>query len=548
LEGVVRNLIADPTISGLVINARDVSTRRLAEQAVKRSEKQLRLITDALPVLISYIDPERCYRFANRRHEDWFSIPGGGVVGKDVSEVIGLAAYQSIRDCMDKALQGERASNEAAFHFEDGSERYVRATMIPDTDDLGELRGIVSLFEDVTADRRAEEALRLSEARERSRAAEFEAIMDASPIALFVSHDTECRRVTGSRLTYELWGLPLGANFSNPAGNGEGVARFRSARSGVESESLPGDFPLRTSAQSGIPVQNYEFDVVFDDGESRRLFGNSFPLLDEAGRPAGAVAGFLDVTERRRMDERLRQAQKAESIGLLAGGIAHDFNNILTAVNGNISFALDNLSPDCAMRHYLEVAMQSVQRAAGLTRQLLAYAGKGAFVREPVIASEVARNAVQLLRASVSKKIELQTELAEAVSPITMDPSQLEQVVMNLILNGAEAIGEKPGIVTVRTTADERRVSIEVEDTGCGIDEATQKRMFDPFFTTKFVGRGLGLAAVQGIVQSLNGEIAVESVVGRGTRIRVSLPLDSTTREIPPAEPSAISLQLSALS
>ena len=195
--------------------------------------------------------------------------------------------------------------------------------------------------------------------------------------------------------------------------------------------------------------------------------------------------------------------------------------------------------------------MQSVQRAAGLTRQLLAYAGKGAFVREPVIASDVARNAVQLLRASISRKIELQTELAEDVPSITMDPSQLEQIVMNLILNGAEAIGEKPGVVTLRTTADERWVSIEVEDTGSGIDDATQKRMFDPFFTTKFVGRGLGLAAVQGIVKSLNGEIAVNSIVGHGTRMRVSLPVDNRTApegEIPEIEPSAISLQLSALS
>src|SRR5262249_2478949 len=182
-------------------------------------------------------------------------------------------------------------------------------------------------------------------------------------------------------------------------------------------------------------------------------------------------------------------------------------------------------------------------------RQVLGYGGKGALVREPVIVSEVARNAVELLRASISKKIELQTELAEAVPPITMDPSQLEQVVMNLILNGSEAIGEKSGLVTVRTTADERCVSIEVEDTGCGIDDATQKRMFDPFFTTKFVGRGLGLAAVQGIVKSFNGEIKVDSIVGRGTRIRVSLPVDRTPSlngELPAIEPSAISLQPSA--
>jgi signal transduction histidine kinase/ActR/RegA family two-component response regulator len=247
--------------------------------------------------------------------------------------------------------------------------------------------------------------------------------------------------------------------------------------------------------------------------------------MKDAGEIIGAVTISRDITERTQAEERLRQTQKLESIGLLAGGIAHDFNNILTAVSGNIMLALEDTCPDCAPNSVLPAALESVQRAAGLTRQLLAYAGKGAFVRSNVRVARVVYDTVHLLQASISKKIELRTELAAALPPVFMDPSQLEQVVLNLILNGAEAIGENhAGTVTVRAAAEGKFVRIEVIDTGCGMDADTRKRMFEPFFTTKFTGRGLGLAAVDGIVRTMGGGISVESAPGRGTRVQVLLP------------------------
>ena len=253
---------------------------------------------------------------------------------------------------------------------------------------------------------------------------------------------------------------------------------------------------------------------------------HSAVLHDRTGAAAGSITQIQDITGRRLAEERLRQAQKLESIGLLAGGIAHDFNNILTAVSGNLTLAIEDLCPTCEIKSILEVAVQSVERAAGLTRQLLAYAGKGAFVRTRVSISEIADKTIQLLRASTPKNVELRTNLASNLPPLFMDPSQMEQVCMNLVLNGVEAIGDKrPGVVTVTTDRANGFLRLVVSDTGSGMDEATRKRIFEPFFTTKFLGRGLGLAAVDGIVRALKGEIAVESAVGNGARFQILLPV-----------------------
>ncbi len=270
----------------------------------------------------------------------------------------------------------------------------------------------------------------------------------------------------------------------------------------------------------------------------RTIETSSAPMRDAAGHIVGAVTISRDVTERKLAEERLRQTHKLESIGLLAGGIAHDFNNILTAVSGNISLALADLCPECSVRPVLDIALESVERAAGLTRQLLTYAGKGAFIRIPVSASATAAEAIRLLQASVPKKVELRAELSPGLPPLLMDPSQLEQILINLILNGVEAIGDKrSGVVVVSTSHRNGFVCIGVSDTGSGMDAETQQRMFEPFFTTKFLGRGLGLAAVDGIVRSLNGRISVESAAGQGTRIQILLPVASV-REVSP-EPAA---------
>jgi two-component system CheB/CheR fusion protein len=245
-----------------------------------------------------------------------------------------------------------------------------------------------------------------------------------------------------------------------------------------------------------------------------------------------------DVTERRRAEVELRQSQKMEAIGYLAAGVAHDFNNLLTGVIGNASLLLDSLPENHPGRSTVESVISGGERAAELTRQLLAYAGKGRFYLERVDLSDVVLQTSRLIHASVPPTVQLRLDLDKHLPLLLADPGQMQQVVMNLIINAVEAVGEGKGIVQVRTgcqtVADEplencvlgERVArgeyifIEVLDNGPGMDEETKRKIFDPFFTTKFTGRGLGLAAVLGIVRQHKGVVQVHSVTGRGSSFR----------------------------
>jgi signal transduction histidine kinase/ActR/RegA family two-component response regulator len=251
---------------------------------------------------------------------------------------------------------------------------------------------------------------------------------------------------------------------------------------------------------------------------------------------------FLVRTERRNLEEQLRHAQKLESLGLLAGGVAHDFNNLLTGILGNASLVMEMVDAGPDVKNMLQDIVRASERAADLTRQLLAYAGKGKFVIEPVNASNLVRDISELLRSSVPRTVELALQLHPDLPTIEGDASQIQQLVMNLILNAVEATGEHPGVVRVNTSVIEVEanhafghfrpdppspgsyVAIEVLDDGCGMSEAVKTQIFDPFFTTKFTGRGLGLAAALGIVRGHRGSIGVDSREGQGSRFTVLLP------------------------
>lgn len=274
----------------------------------------------------------------------------------------------------------------------------------------------------------------------------------------------------------------------------------------------------------------------------------------------GRVIGMgTDVTSLRaaeeaeaRHEEQLRAAQKLESLGLLAGGIAHDFDNLLVGVLGNASLAEEQLPPDSDVRELIVEVRAAATRAADLTRQLLAYAGKGRFVVEPIDVSAIVREMAALLRAAVSKRAVLQQELAEGLPSVNADATQLRQVVMNLITNASDSLGDGEGTITLRSRLHEpdeaeRRavaggtpllpgayVCLEVSDTGSGMSPETLQRIFDPFFTTKRSGHGLGLAATLGIVRSHRGAIAVESSEGKGTTIRLYLPAVAAARRSGP--------------
>jgi PAS domain S-box-containing protein len=257
-----------------------------------------------------------------------------------------------------------------------------------------------------------------------------------------------------------------------------------------------------------------------------------------------------DTSERRKSEEALLQAHKLESIGILAGGIAHDFNNLLTGILGSVSFAKTTLAPDHAACPLLDVAEHSCEKAAKLTTQLLAYAGKGQFVITRFDFSALISEMLPLISTSVPKTVRLETVLATDLPWIEADASQIEQIVMNLVINGGEAMGLYPGSLRISTGVTfleggtegkaGRYVYMEVQDSGCGMSEATKASMFDPFFTTKFTGRGLGLAAVSGILRGHQGRLEFDSAPGVGTTFKVFFPaVEAPVLRVEKASPPA---------
>ena len=255
----------------------------------------------------------------------------------------------------------------------------------------------------------------------------------------------------------------------------------------------------------------------------------------------------------------LRQAQKLESLGVLAGGIAHDFNNLLTAILGNTELALDRDQDDPVLRTALQRIEATTQRGSDLARQLLAYAGKAHFAVQPIDLNAILREMGDLLAVSISKKVLVRQDLQPGLPPVEADAAQFQQVVMNLVINASEAIGDQPGTVTLRTRsvsygkADLSAafpgqvlepgpyVRMEVEDDGVGMDAETIGRIFDPFFTTKFTGRGLGLSAMLGIVRGHRAGIRVESTPGEGTLFILLFPASESAvaQLVPDPEPSS---------
>ncbi|HEY9069671.1 MAG TPA: ATP-binding protein [Candidatus Ozemobacteraceae bacterium] len=246
--------------------------------------------------------------------------------------------------------------------------------------------------------------------------------------------------------------------------------------------------------------------------------------------------------EGRKLENQMKQVQKLESLGVLAGGIAHDFNNILTTIIGHVELAKISLPPRHEAQGHLEPVVVAARRAAGLCRQMLACAGKNHAEYGPCRLNVLIRDMMNLIEISVSKKAELDLHLDERLPEIDADSVQMRQVVLNVLNNASEALEDGLGKITIRTSSmvcdrrelagislgnelrEGRYVILEVSDTGCGMDAATQERMFEPFFTTKFTGRGLGLAAVLGIIRCHRGAIRVSSVIGKGTTCRIYLP------------------------
>jgi signal transduction histidine kinase/CheY-like chemotaxis protein len=329
----------------------------------------------------------------------------------------------------------------------------------------------------------------------------------------------------------------------------------------------PDDVPIvlagRQRAVEADEPMRYEYRgrAPAPDGRPRWFSTTGRVLRDEAGRPVRIVAVTTDITERRRaeaereeLDRQLREAQRWESLGVLAGGVAHDFNNILAAIQGAAGLARRGLPPGSPAQAHLDQIEQGCGRAANVCRQMLAYAGHARSAGGATDLAALVRESVPLLEIPAGPAA-VKLELGANIPPVPVDPAHVRQVLVGLATNAAEALGGGAGTVTVGARLAEvlpggsdvgfqiapapgRYAVLTVSDTGCGMAPDVRARMFDPFFTTKFPGRGLGLAAVLGIVRTHGGGLHVATAPGRGTIVSAYWPLPAGAAPPPPPVPS----------
>jgi two-component system, cell cycle sensor histidine kinase and response regulator CckA len=284
-------------------------------------------------------------------------------------------------------------------------------------------------------------------------------------------------------------------------------------------------------------------------GDKRWIRTDKVPYRGDDGAIAGIIVFSVDITEVKQLEERIQRAQRLESLGVMAGGIAHDFNNLLMGVLGHASLAALELPPGSPARERIAQIQIAAQRAAELTQQMLAYSGRGRFVVQALDLNELVEEMAHLLEVATSKRATLEYRFRPDLPPIEADATQVRQVIMNLLTNAGEALGGAGGRVTIATgttradagTADlppGLYVTCSIADTGCGMDEATLQKIFDPFFTTKFTGRGLGLAAVLGIMRGHQGAVRVVSEPGLGTTFTLLFPAASRPAESVAAAPA----------
>jgi PAS domain S-box-containing protein len=511
-----------------------------AHRETRATAERYRSVLDTAGSAIVVLTPQGNIAELNHEAERLLGWPREDALGR---ELLALCVPSETHDRMcaelARVLGGEPIrARDVRLRTRDGSERTLAWNASPLAGDDGRPAGVVVCAQDFTARKRTEEALRDSEARLR-------AVVANAPIVLF----------------------GFDANGVITLTEGQGLARLGLA---------PGETVGRTLTEVAAVFPDYEPRT--GNHFARALAGESVtwvgrigpatfeyrltPVLDE-GRVTGVIGVAIDLTDRAHaeqarlaLERRLLEAQKLESLGVMAGGIAHDFNNLLLTVLGNVAEAREDVAPGSALHDQLAGIETAARRGSDLTRQLLASTGKESVVLQPVDLNDLIRELEQLLRKSRPKSVLVRYALDPALPAIDADATQVRQVVMNLLINAAEAVGARGGSVDVRTgtaVVDEAsrarlqhapdftagpQVVIEVSDSGCGIDADTMKRMFDPFFSTKLAGRGLGLSTVLGVVRGHGGALDVTSEPGRGTTFRVFLPRRRVMRAEAEAAPA----------
>jgi len=372
---------------------------------------------------------------------------------------------------------------------------------------------------------------------------EFQTLLDVLPVGIAVSDSPDCANIWVNRALANMLQVPMGQNISK-SGPGAEELPYKNFRDGAELP--PEELPMQVAARTGKRILHASMDVVRADGSVLRTLSYAAPLFDEYGKVRGVINACVDVTEHRALESRLQSAEKYRSLALMAGGIAHDFNNLLTVIIGQASAISESLLEDSAAAHSARELTEAANRAARLVAQLMAFTGNLWFESQPLNLSAEIERMKTSLQNMLPAAANITYDLPADLPAFQAGQSEVEQVVINLVSNAAESLGhDRPGEIEIRVTACElsandirimfpeqtlvpgEYVRLEVIDNGCGIPVELASRIFDPFFTTKFVGRGLGLSAVQGIVHAHGGGVRLVSSPNTGTRAEVVFPVNA---------------------
>ncbi len=550
LEGtgsVYRTAGGEPRV---VAFSRDITDVRRADEARRDSEDRFQAMVDNASDFLAELDINGRFLFASSNCRRLFGRSPEFFIGKSLADMADIGMVhpedqESMRTgYRTRVIATGGGEHQVRFRSADDTWRWFENTATTYQRSDGELR-VVVICRDINAQRTAQLELVESEKR-------YRYVTEASG-NLISELDPEGRMAYVSPSLVDILGYRPEEMV--------GTTPFALVHPD-DVESLVETFLEAVASESS--VTSNAFRARHRDGTYHWLEGRGLPYRSIDGE-LRLLGVHWDVTEKREaererqeLQERMQQAQKLESLGVMAGGIAHDFNNLLTPILGGTTLALMELPPESPARARIQMIQKAAHRAAALTNQMLAYTGNESLQFEVLDLSRLVEEMGQLLASAVSKKAELLYELAPDLPSVEADAAQLSQVAMNLITNAAESLGDHAGRIAIRTGVVEADralleqtlpgenlpegtyVYFEVVDTGTGMDSETRTRIFDPFFTTKFTGRGLGLAAVLGIVRSHGGAIELDSVPGLGTRFRVLLPRSARRYSHPKTEETDI--------
>lgn len=514
---------------------RDISERQRAERALLASEHRYRSLIETTANVIVGISPNGLIFEWNQEAEHVFGYARQEALGRDVFELLLPETDRSLVQAdLQRATTDEAVRQvEHVFRARNGSERVLLWNLTRLLDISSVPVGIIASGHDITE-------RSLAEAASRQQREVLQKILDHIPLMVAFADEHGELLWANQHLADTLgWSMEelagqtlLDAVFPDP------TTRAAARDHMVQSTQTWREFPTRT--RTGRELVTAWASVVLSDGTHIGI-----------GRDVTYQRRAED--ERKRLESQMQHAQKLESLGVLAGGIAHDFNNLLVGMLGNASLALMDIEPATPLHEVVKDIETTALRAADLTKQMLAYSGRGRFVVRPVDLTALVEEMANLLQTVISKRARLCLELTRGLPHIEADATQLRQIVMNLITNASDALDGGTGQISVRTGvrdcdaaylhsdfADDpaepgRYAWVEVQDTGHGMAAETVARIFEPFFSTKFTGRGLGLAATLGIVRGHRGAIKVCSTPGVGTVFRVLFPVSATAA--PTAEP-----------